>query len=82
MKFLTANEELCVQRLAIAPHHSYRIGNKLVGIKYGDSRPKYVLLDSKDLLELELAIKTDSEKLTSWIRRNLIHTLYHATDDS
>jgi len=80
MKFLTENEEHLVDRLSSYPTKQYRIGNKLVGIKYGNQRPKYVLLDMQDLTELEHEIKTDPDRLCSWIRRHLIHTVYVKTN--
>ncbi|HET8686276.1 MAG TPA: hypothetical protein VFM18_06380 [Methanosarcina sp.] len=72
MKFLTENESKLVPRFHEYPSRNYRIGSRLVGIKHGGQRPKYVLLDHQDLLELNRGIMDTPDKVVSWIQKKSV----------
>lgn len=67
MRFLTANEELEVERLRSTSRQEFRIGSHFCGVQYRGQRPKYVMLTNEDIGRLHREFILRPAEMTRWL---------------
>lgn len=82
MRFLTANEELEVDRLRSTSRQEFRIGSHFCGVQYRGQRPKYVMFTMDDVLQLQRGIIDTPDKVLPWMQQLCRTLANYAKNDS